>query len=143
MELHAIKAYYTFHEGMVELDDDVLSIVRQTRELFGDRVKICWEPTSEHFVFSEMCEDGTERLIFVCEELDPRALGRLIRADGHARGHKDPYDAAEREQDDYRRESEERDLDRVRAGGEMLAHALKKDGVVPHLPLSVSIPREV
>ena len=124
MELHAVKMFYDRREGLVELEDDVLSIVSQVREAFGDKVKICLEPTTGHYVFSENSADGTERLIFTTEVLDGRCLTRLIAADSNARGYKDAYELMEKEQDDYRAARDEEKLDRIREAAEGLAWAL-------------------
>lgn len=140
MELRAIPAFYSHREGLVQLEDDVLSIVRQVREVYGDKVKISWEPTSQWFVFSEICTDGTERLIFTCQELDGRAIERLRIADSQARGYEDAYDRQEREQDEAFAAREEAATERLRAQGERLAHALKKDFIGPY-PLQVAVPR--
>ena len=142
MEIHAIKAFYSARDGLVELEDDVLSIVRQIREVYGNKVKVAWEPTTEYFVLSENCEDGTERLIFTCEQLDGRALERLLQADGHRRGYEDAYDRQEREQDEAFAESDGNYRDALRDSGERLAHALKKDDIGPH-PLKVAVPRSL
>jgi len=128
MELYAMKSWYDNREGFIELQDDVLSIVRQVRELYGHRIRICLEPTTGEYVFSEMCEDGTERLIFGTNELDPRALERLMRADSHLRGYTDPYDEAEREHDRTMDEKDKASLDKLGDAGERLAWALEQDG---------------
>lgn len=138
MELRAMKTFYSGREGLVTLEDDVLSIVSQVRDLYGDKVKICLEPTTGHYVFSENCEDGSERLIFVAEELDPRCIERLLIADGHARGHEDPYDRAESEQDRLMRENDERAMDGIRDAGERLAWAMEEDGKGTHAQILVT-----
>jgi hypothetical protein len=142
-QLYAIKAWYDNRLGMVTLEDDVLSIVRQVRELYGGRITIELDPDRGCYHFVEHCEDHTDRLIFSVGELDARALERLQGADSQVRGHEDPYDAAEREQDAIWNAQEEASREVVRSHGEELAHALKKDGVMPRLPLTVSIPRVV
>jgi hypothetical protein len=139
MEIPTLKAFYSRREGFVELDDDVLSIVRQVRDQYGDRVKINWEPTTEKYVFVENCADGQERLIFMVDELDGRALERLLKADAEWWGHGDPYDQQEREQDKLHGQLEEQHREGLREGGERLAHALKVDGVESS-PYPVSIP---
>lgn len=143
MELRAIKMFYNAREGMVELEDDVLSIVRSVRELYGDKISVHWEPTSEHFVFVENCEDGAERLVFVCEQLDARALDRLRSADSRSRGYADTYDAAEREQDEAQSRLGEADQQLIYDAGEKIAHGLRKDGVSSPLPLKVAVPRSL
>lgn len=143
MELHAIKTFYDNRHGLVELEDDVLSVVSQVREAFGDKVKICLEPTTGHYVFTENSADGTERLIFTTEVLDARCLTRLQDADSTRRGYSDAYDAMEKEQDDFRAREDELMKDKIRDGAEQLAHALKMGGAVPHLPLQVNVPRGI
>jgi len=142
MELHAVKTFYSEREGLVTLDDDVLSIVRQVRELYGDRVTISLEPTTGQYVFAEHCEDGTERLIFTSEHLDGRDLERLMQADSQSRGHEDQYDRAEREQDEVKRQLEEQQGEAMKEAHERLAHAIKKDGFAASpWPSSVQVPR--
>src|SRR5215472_9160916 len=141
MRLHAIKSWYE-GQGLITLEDDVLSIVRQVRELYEEKVTIELDPDTGwyHFVGHE---NGTDYLIFSTDCLDPRALDRLRRSDCQWIGYQDPYEAAEREQDELQLAIDTRLRERVSEEGERLIHALKKDGVVPHLPTTVSIPREV
>lgn len=139
MELRAIKSYYDNRDGLVTLEDDVLSIVSQVRERYGDRIKIQWDPHSEFFVFSELCDDRTERLIFTTPELDGRALDRLMRSDSQLRGYEDPYDAAERLQDAERKAHDERVREKVKDPLERLVHEMKRSGMEPRLPLSVPL----
>src|SRR5215467_5313259 len=100
MELRALHTWYTQRHGWVTLDDDVLSIVRQVRDLYGDRITIEFNHHTGDYVFVEHCEDHTDRLIFTTAELDGRALDRLLKADSQSRVYQDPYDAAEHAQDD-------------------------------------------
>lgn len=143
MRLHAVKAWYDAHEGMVEVEDDVLSIVRQVRELYGDRISIELDPHSGYYHFVGHGEDHTDYLIFTTSELDGRAMERLMLADSHSRMHQDPYDAVEREQDELMRARDEAQIERLRDGGERLAHALQKDGRQSHMPLQVAIPKDI
>ena len=143
MELYAIKSWYDNRLGMVTLEDDVLSIVRQVRELYGQRVTIELDQFSNVYHFVEHGEDHTDRLIFTVDELDARALERLIRSDSHSRTYEDPYDAAEREQDANHAEIDRRNSERLKEEGERLAHALRKDGQMPDFPLPVAIPRGI
>jgi|SRR5215471_4224035 len=143
MELRAIKSYYDNRRGLVTLDNDVLSIVSQVRERYGNRIRICWDEFSEHFVFSEVCDDQVERLIFTTPELDGRALDRLIRSDSQLRGYVDPYDAAEREQDALEQATNDETRARVSEPLERFIHQLKRDGTEPRLPLAVAVPKEV
>jgi hypothetical protein len=138
MELRAIKSYYDNRTGLVTLDDDVLSIVSQVREQYGSRVKISWDPLSEHFVFSEMCDDQVERLIFTTLVLDGRALDRLMRSDSQRRGYEDPYDADERLQDKLRDALDDETREKTKEPLERLVHELKRGGMEPRLPLTVA-----
>ena len=107
MDMLPLKACYNHDRGVIELEDDVLSIVRQVRELYGRRITIELLPENpEPYAFVEHCEDKVDRLIFTCVDLDGRALERLQRSDSHSRQYVDPYEEAERAQD---REQELRD----------------------------------
>ena len=143
MEIPAIKEFYSNRDGLVTMEDDVLSIVAQIREKYGDRIRIAWEPTTESFVLSEYCTDGTERLIFTTPELDGRVLDRLMRADSQSRTYQDPYDAAERAQDDAQREIDARYTEYIGEASAHLVHDFKKEGLEPRLPLTVAIPKDV
>lgn len=141
-KLHAVRAYYDAEVGQfVELTDDVLGIVSQVREIYGDRVAIHLDPLTGWFHFVEHAEDGSQRLIFSVDELDARALRRLQEADSQWSGHKDPYDALEREQDEDMARRDRRSLDQVLEVGERLARQLKHDGIDPRLPLVAPVRR--
>jgi hypothetical protein len=137
VELRAVRTFYSDRDGLVTLEDDVLSIVRQVKELYGDTVKISLEPTTGHYVFSEMCADGVERLIFTTPELDPRALDRLREADAQTRGAVDQYDLQEALFDAEAYEREQNHRGALLEHGERVLHGLKKDGVADWAPLRV------
>ena len=139
MELRALKSWYTHRDGWITLEDDVLSIVRQVRELFADRITIELNPQTGDYVFIEHCEDTVDRLIFTTQELDGRCIERLLRADSQSRTHQDPYDAAERAQDEAHRVIEDEYRGYLSEAGEHLVHALKKEGKAPRLPLRKSM----
>lgn len=141
MELLPMKHWYDARDGWVELQDDVLSIVRQVRELYGNRITIELAPgdTPEPYAFVEHCEDTTDRLIFTCATLDGRAIERLQRSDSHSRVYVDPYEESEREHDRISEEFEENAKSRIRAIGEQIAHALKREGRAESLPLTVGL----
>ena len=143
IRLYAMRSFYAAREGLVTLDDDVLSIVAQVKEEYDGRITIEVDPDTHEYFFIEHCEDGTDRLIFATSVLDPRALDRLHRADSQGRAYEDPYDAAEREQDERQRLLDEAKREQVREHGENLAWALKRDGVMPRLPQQVFIPEGV
>jgi hypothetical protein len=121
------------------LDDDVLSIVRQTRQLFGDRVGIEMNLANGDYVFVEHSDDGVDRLIFTARELDSRCIERLMQADSHSRAYQDPYDAAERAQDDAQRAIDEVYRGYIGEAGAHLTHAMKREGMSPRLPLTKSM----
>jgi hypothetical protein len=139
MELRALKTWYSNRDGWVTLEDDVLSIVRQTRDLFGKRITVECNPHNGDYVFVEHCDDGTDRLIFTTRELDGRCIERLLRADSQGRTYQDPYDAAERAQDDQQRAIDEYYRGYIGEAGAHLAHAMKREGMAPSLPLTKSM----
>jgi hypothetical protein len=141
--LRAVKAYYdSSRGGFVTLEDDVLSIVRQVRDLYGDSITIELDPTTSWFHFVGH-ENGTDYLIFSTDCLDARALDRLLGSDSQRRYHQDPYDAAEREQDELNDAKDEISRGKIVEAGEMLAYYMKKEGRAPLLPATVAIPRSL
>lgn len=141
VKLPAIRSFYTNQMGLVTLDDDVLSIVRQVNELYDGKVSIQLDPVTGWYHFVGHEEDGTDRLIFTVQELDGRAFERLQAADSQWRGHEDPYDAAEREQDELQAQIDENYKEKIRESSERLAWAIKKDGIDDRLPLSLPVSR--
>src|SRR5437868_10983700 len=140
MEMLPLKAWYNHEHGIIELEDDVLSIVRQVRELYGRRITIELLPESrEPYAFVEHCEDETDRLIFTCVELDGRALERLLKSDSHSRMYVDPYEANEKEHDKPQDEKDEAIKERLREHQEEMAYALKREGRAPRLPFTVGL----
>lgn len=137
VHLHAVKSFYSNRLGLVTLEDDVLSIVRQVNELYDGRVSVQLDPDTGayHFVASE---DDTDYLIFSTTELDPRCIERLMLADTHGRFHEDPYDAVEREQDALHAARDEAHREELHEAGERLLHAMKKEGLEDRLPLTVA-----
>ena len=146
MRLHAVKSFYDNRMGLVTLEDDVLSIVSQVRERYGDRISVQLDPDTGAYHFVEHCEDSTDRLIFSTVELDGRCLDRLARADSQVAsmwGVEDPYDAAEREQDEAQKLIDQELREGIREHGEELIFALQKGGKAPRLPTKVYIPRGI
>jgi len=140
MEMLPMKAWYNHEHGVIELEDDVLSIVRQVREQYGRRITIELLPDSpEPYAFVEHCEDGTDRLVFTCVELDPRALERLLRSDSHGRAYIDPYDEAEQAHDSLQEAKDEHSKEQLREVAEEMAYALKREGRGESLPLTVGL----
>ena len=141
--LHAVKQFYSKgRSGFITLDDDVLSIVRQVRDYAGDRVTIEVDPTTDWFHFVGH-ENGVDYLIFSTDCLDARALDRLMTSDTQWHGHRDPYDAAEREQDALDRAKDEAARGHIVEAGEMLAYYMKREGKAERLPTVVAIPKDV
>jgi len=140
MEVLPMKAWYDKNRGVVELDDDVLSIVRHVREIYGGNVTIELLPDNpEPYAFVEHCEDGSDRLVFTCTTLDGRALERLLRSDSHSRHYVDPYDEAEQTHDALQDAKDERSKEQIREVSEEIAYALKREGRAESLPLTVGL----
>lgn len=138
MEVPSARLFYTNREGLVEVSDDVQSIVRQVREITNGRIKVHIDEQSGEYFLVEYCEDQTERLVFTTPTLDARVITRLLNADSQTRGHEDPYDVAEREQDKLLREADERTMDGIRDAGERLAWAMEEDGKGTHASILVT-----
>lgn len=144
MLVPAMKMFYSNRDGLVEVDDDVLSIVSQIRETYGQKILVHVEPTTGQFVLSEDCDDGTERLIFTTDSLDQRVLERLAKADKTSRGYVDTYAEMERQQDLDQAAIDQKFLEGVREeAGPRIAHALKKDGIQNRFPLSVPVTKGI
>jgi hypothetical protein len=142
--LRAIKSYYSSELGaLVTLEDDVLSIVSQVRDLYGDKVSIQLDPDTGWYHFVAHEADGTDRLIFSVDCLDPRALDRLQRADSHTRGFRDPYEAAEREQDELQALMQRERSEQMLEAGEELVFHLKRQGLAPRMPAQIYVPRSL
>jgi hypothetical protein len=142
LRLRAIKSFYNGRDGLITLEDDVLSVVTQVRELYGDRITVEMDPDTGYFHFIGH-ENGTDYLIFTTPELDPRALDRLQRADQHSRAYADPLDAVEREQDELSREKDLASMERIFAAGERLAWAMGDGKFGPGYKQSIAVPREI
>ena len=140
MDMLPMKAWYNAEYGVIELEDDVLSIVRQVRDQYGGKVVIQLLPEqSEPYAFVEHCEDGTDRLIFTCVELDGRALERLLRSDSHSRHYVDPYAEQEAEHDRLQDEKDRQKQEVLAEHAEQMAYALKREGRADRLPLTVGL----
>lgn len=140
MEMLPMKAWYDREHGVIELEDDVLSIVRHVREIYGENVTIELIPNgAEPYAFVEHSEDGTDRLIFTCTTLDGRALERLLRSDSHIRSYVDPYDEAEQAHDRLQDEKDAVSKEKLGEVAEEIAYALKREGRAESLPLTVGL----
>jgi hypothetical protein len=144
IHLYAMRTFYSPDAGrLVTLENDVLSVVSQVRELTDGRVSVQLDPETGWYHLIEHCEDTTDRLVFSVEALDGRVIRRLQRADSQSNLHEDPYDAVEREQDELHARREEQARDRIREAGERLQVALRKAGEMPRMPHPVAIPKDV
>jgi len=140
MEMLPMKAWYDRDRGVIELEDDVLSIVRHVREIYGGNVTIELLPDShEPYAFVEHCEDGSDRLIFTTMTLDGRALERLLRSDSHSRHFVDPYDEQEQAHDRLQEEKDRASQEKLLPVAEEIAYALKREGRAESLPLTVGL----
>lgn len=140
--LHAIRSFYDNRLGLVTLDDDVLGIVSQVREMYDGRIWIELDEGTGAYHFIAKEENG-ESLIFTTDELDARALERLQRSDSHQRGFVDTYAEAEREQDAAQKAIDDRHSEEFMEIGEELAYTMRRAGKAPRFPVPVSIPRDV
>jgi len=80
MEVHGIRTWYSQHDGVVVVEDDVQSIVRGIKEI-SDRLHVFYNPQTGGFDIVESCLDHTDRLVFSVPQLDGRVLDRLHNAD--------------------------------------------------------------
>jgi hypothetical protein len=139
----ALKSFYDSRYGLVELEDDVLGVVSRIREISDGRVTVELDDDTGWYHLVEHCEDTTDRLVFSTQELDGRVIERLLRADSQWRHAEDPYDAAEREQDEIWAQQQAEGLEKVKEAGEELVFHLRKAGKAPYMPLPVAIPKDV
>jgi len=137
--LHAIRSFYDQRLGLVTLEDDVLSVVRQVRELYGGRVFVLLDEITGAYHLVENSAEGMERLIFTTDTLDARTLVRLQEADSQWRGHEDPYLKMEQDQDADDKANQDLMQERFREPLERFVHLLKHDGIEESLPLQVAV----
>lgn len=142
-QLRSIRTFYDDRHRLMTLDDDVLGIVSQVRDLFDGKITVHLDDTTGDYYFVEHSDDHTEKLIFSTPQLDGRVIDRLQQADSRARGYRDPYEIQEREQDAAQQAIDDEFKEQLREHGEELVFALKKEGLAPRLPLKVAIPRGV
>jgi hypothetical protein len=143
MELLALRTFYDERHGLVELTDDMYSIVRQVRELYGGRVTVHRDDTHGHYYFVEHSEDSTERLIFITDHLDNRDLERLMKADSTGRNYTDPYLEAEKAQDQEQKDEDDKKMERLMEAGEGLAWAMGDGKFGPGYKQSIHIKRDI
>lgn len=148
MQLREMKSWVE-NGRMVTIQDDVQGVVRQVREISGDRVKIFWNQQANEYDLVEMME-GRQSLVFSVKELDARVLTRLREAD-HWHGRNDP-EHVRSDEDDFisqiegLEEQDKADLaemnrEAIHDVGERLAWALEADG--RGTKASISIPRSL
>lgn len=142
-QLHALRSWYSAErQGFITLENDVLGIVSQVRDLYGDKITIEMDERSGIFTFVEHA-DGTDRLIFQTTELDGRALDRLVLADSQSKGYQDPYDAAERVQDEAQVHQDDQYKEYINQSGEELLFHLQREGRAPFLTKQVFVPKDL
>ncbi len=81
MEIPAVKMWVDLKHGVQHVEDDVLDVVRQLKEMSDGRVRVYYNEQANEFNIVEHCLDGVERLVFNAKELDARVVERLRRAD--------------------------------------------------------------
>lgn len=94
MEIHGVQTWYDSHHGVVSVEDDVLNVVREVREIAGGRIHVFYNERAQQlgrpcYDLVESCLDGTDRLVFSVHQLDQRVVNRLRSAD-QWRGRDDP-----------------------------------------------------
>jgi hypothetical protein len=133
MELFAVKTWHDQHHGVVEIDDDVQSIVSQVKVIGEGRIHVFYNEQTGNYDLVEHCLDGVQRLIFSVRELDGRVIHRLRAADHWLDGNPehvldDEHDFAAKV-DNFNEMLEARihelQMDEVRDAGERLHSALK------------------
>lgn len=135
MEVHAVKTWYDQHLGVVEVEDDVVNVVRDIREI-SPRIRVFYNEQRGNYDIVESCQDGTDRLIFSVDSLDARVPLRLRQVD-QWRGREDPEHLLPEEEDflakmdaAYDRmdaERQEENRDQINEVGEQLAWAGEQD----------------
>lgn len=141
-QLRAVKAWYSAdRRGFIELQDDVLGIVSQVRQLYGDKITVELDDERGVFHFVAHGDEGETYLIFTVSELDQRALDRLQLSDTHNRYHQDPYDEVERAQDALDRAKEQAQRESISAMGEELLFHMQREGQAPFLPRPIYLPK--
>jgi hypothetical protein len=139
MEIHAVKTWYDQRAGIISVEDDVLNIVRQVREI-DPRIHVFFNEQSGEFDLVEHCIDGVQRLIFSTRDLDARVISRLREGDSWLDGNPehpvededDFLSKIEADQERIQGEIQEQSLEKVRDAGERLAWALDIAGVGYH-----------
>lgn len=150
MELRAVKSW--LEKGkMYELDDDVLGVVSQIKQI-SDRLHVFFNDQSGEFDIVESCLDGTDRLVFSVEELDGRVPLRLMVAD-QWRGTENPANVLSDTEDfltkmDQENEAHERAMqeplrDRIHDAGERIAWSLDICRDHHSVGGSISVPKAV
>lgn len=132
MEVHGLPAYVE-RGRMVQVEDDVQNVIRDIRELAGDRVSVYWNWQTNRFDLVEHCLDHTDRLIFSVAELDQRVVQRLREADhwhgrdtpDHVLGDGEDFVAqVDRENDARQAAIDAEAMEKIQDAGERLAWAL-------------------
>lgn len=151
MEVHAVKTWYDQRRGVVEVEDDVASIVREIREI-DPRIHVFWNEQTQRFDLVESCLDSTDRLIFSVDELDGRVPQRLRMGNswlgdtpehGLVPDSEDFLTRMEAEQEAEQRSITEKFMDRVRDAGERLAWAMGDGKFGPGYKQSIRVTKDI
>ena len=116
---------------IVEIQGDVLDVKTQIRERWPN-INVYWDNQEKQWIFTQICEDGTERLFMKRKELDSRCVEAVAAADPSSRTYEDPIDAIDKHNAEVERDRDRRFENQMGDVGERFLHALRKDGVMDH-----------
>lgn len=105
------------------IEQDTLDIVKRIKEI-DPRLSVSYNEFGGYFVISELCLDGTERLVTTITELDGRILDHLRKIGS------DSWDIGkelERAEDEAHAAQQYAFSEEMGDKSEQLAHALRKD----------------
>jgi hypothetical protein len=108
---------------MVAIDQDLLEIIRQVKEL-DPNLSIRWSVEGEYFGVYERNKMGKDELVFTTTELDQRVVERLRFISSKHYSYVEEIDKLDRE---FERDKDHKFAEEVGERGEHLAHALRKD----------------
>lgn len=109
--------------GIFTVDEDVGHIAAQVREV-DPSLSLHWSDGGGYFEVREACQDGKDRMVLTCTELDGRVIERLRQIRHSSYDFVREVDRMDAQAD---REREWASHNRIGEVGEKLAHALRKD----------------
>jgi len=151
VELHAVSTWFDAKKGsVIELEDDVQSVVRQVKEI-DPRLHVFYNEQTNGFDIVEHCLDGAQRLVFSVKELDARVVSRLHEGDTWLGGNPehlvpdedDFLTRMEAVQEAYHRDKEAMALEKVADAGERLAWALGDGKFGSGYKQSISVKKDI